>query len=98
MTFDEYQQTINEDKMPSGLGNPLAALWHDARGDWDRAHDFAQRDDDSASALVHAYLHRKENDLMNANYWYVRAGRTLPEERLDKEWEEIAKALLKKAY
>ncbi len=96
MTFEEFQRTINEGKMPSGLGNPLAALWHDARDDWDQAHDFAQRDNDSESAWVHAYLHRKEKDLVNADYWYVRAGRTLPEERIEEEWEEIVKILLKK--
>lgn len=93
MNFDEFQQTIDESEMPSGLSNPLVALWHDARGDWKKAHDFAQRDNDSESAWVHAYLHRKEGDLMNANYWYVRAGRTLPEMRLEEEWKEIARAL-----
>ncbi len=96
MTFDEFQKTIDENKMPSGLSNSLAALWQDARGDWKQAHEFAQRNNDAESAWVHAYLHRKEDDLVNANYWYVRAGRTLPEYRLEKEWEEIAKTLLSK--
>ncbi len=96
MTIDEFRQTINDNQLPSRLSNPLAALWHDARGDWDQAHDFAQRDNEAESAWVHAYLHRKEGDLVNADYWYVRAGRTLPEERLEEEWEEIVKILLKK--
>lgn len=94
MNLAEFRQTINEDKIPSGLSNPLTALWYDAQGDWTQAHEFAQRDNDSESAWVHAYLHRKEDDLVNANYWYVRAGRTLPEERLEEEWEEIAKMLI----
>ena len=82
--------------MPSELSNPLAALWHDAQDDWEQAHDFAQRDNDAKSAWVHAYLHRREGDLVNANYWYVRAGRTLPEARLEEEWEEIVRILLKR--
>ena len=27
------------------------------------------------AAWVHAYLHRKEGDQMNAAYWYDRAGK-----------------------
>ena len=27
---------------------------------------------------VHAYLHRKEGEQWNADYWYRLAGRTLP--------------------
>jgi hypothetical protein len=72
------------------------ALWYDARGDWKKAHDFAQRNNDSESAWVHAYLHRKEGDLVNASYWYTRAGRTTPDDRLTEEWEYIVKTLLKK--
>ncbi|MGB3851034.1 MAG: hypothetical protein WA958_13770 [Tunicatimonas sp.] len=76
------------------MSDPLMALWYDAQDDWDQAHDYAQRQTDSASAWVHAYLHRKEGDLPNANYWYVRAGRTLPEVRLAEEWKEIVTVLI----
>ena len=96
MTLDEFRKTIDDDTMPSGLSNPLAALWHDARGNWDQAHEFSQRDNDAESAWVHAYLHRKEGDLVNADYWYVRAGRTSPKHRLEEEWAEITKTLLQK--
>ena len=95
MTIEEFQETIDNDKMPLGLSSPLAALWHAARGDWNTAHDFAQRKNDAQSAWVHAYLHRQEEDLVNADYWYVRAGRSMPEERLEEEWEKIASTLLK---
>ena len=95
MTSEEFQQTIDSQTPPATLSNPLMALWHDAQDDWDQAHDFAQRDNDSKSAWVHAYLHRKEGDLVNANYWYVRAGRTLPDQRLEEEWRHIVQELLK---
>jgi len=60
---------------------PLKALWHDAKDEWDQAHNIVQQEDDAASAWVHAYLHRKEGDDGNAGYWYRRAKRPLPAER-----------------
>ena len=51
----------------------LHALWHDAHGDWARAHSIAQDIDTPEAARVHAYLHRKEGDTFNAAYWYRRA-------------------------
>jgi hypothetical protein len=72
----------------------LQALWHEAKGDWDVAHDLLQGQNDQTGAWVHAYLHRKEGDNSNAAYWYSRAGRTLPNQSLQAEWEEIAEALL----
>ena len=65
------------------------------KGNWDKAHEYAQRDRDSESAWVHAYLHRKEDDLTNANYWYARASRTMPDQRLEEEWQFIVEELLK---
>lgn len=79
---------------PDGLAGPLLALWWDARGDWTRAHEAAQANEDADSAWVHAYLHRKEGDLPNAGYWYRRAGRPAAQGPLDREWGAIAAALL----
>ncbi|CAH0157335.1 hypothetical protein [Roseomonas sp. CECT 9278] len=76
-----------------GLAPLLAALWWDARGDWARAHEVAQSVDTAEGAWVHAYLHRKEGDLPNADYWYRRAGKHRPAATLDAEWAEIAGAL-----
>jgi hypothetical protein len=42
---------------------------------------------------VHAYLHRKEGDLSNADYWYRRAGKRHPAVTLEQEWAEIVAAL-----
>ncbi|MEJ1972266.1 MAG: hypothetical protein WDM96_07325 [Lacunisphaera sp.] len=69
-------------------------MWHDARGDWDRAHALAQQDSGRNGAWVHAYLHRKEGDAMNAGYWYARAGKPAASGDLDAEREAIARALL----
>jgi hypothetical protein len=44
-------------------------LWWDAKGDWTRAHESAQQDEGPDGSRVHAYLHRKEGDAGNADYW-----------------------------
>ncbi len=80
---------------PPGFGPPLAALWWDARGDWDKAHALVAAQEESRDAAwVHAYLHRKEGDAANARYWYARAGRPVSAARLDDERAAIAAALM----
>lgn len=80
---------------PGALSLPLQALWHDARGDWERAHALAQQAASREGDWVHAYLHRKEGDEGNAQYWYSRSGHSKPALSLDAEWAQIAAALLK---
>lgn len=97
MTFEELRQSIARDStVPTGLALAAQALWHDARGDWERAHICAQDDHSRDGSWVHAYLHRKEGDRGNAGYWYARAGRSMPPANtsLEAEWEEIARSLL----
>jgi hypothetical protein len=79
---------------PKRLGPALAALWWDAKGDWDKAHALAQADEGGAGDWAHGYLHRKQGDLGNAAYWYRRAGKPAPRGSLDEEWAAIADALL----
>jgi hypothetical protein len=43
---------------------------------------------------VHAYLHRKEGVLWNADYWYRRAGRPRPEVPLEEEWRMLVEEML----
>jgi hypothetical protein len=80
---------------PPALNPALRALWLDARGNWDGAHEAAQADESGAGDWVHAYLHRKEGDAGNAGYWYRRARKPVCKASLDKEWAAIADALLK---
>lgn len=93
MTLDEFKATL-EAAIPPAVAPALVALWHDARGDWDAAHNTAQGIEDATGAWVHAYLHRKEGDEGNAAYWYRRAGKAIAREALDLEWERIAAELL----
>lgn len=94
MTLAEFRSSLNDDQPNDALPNSLKALWWDAKGDWDKAHHVADRMGGPGCNWVHAYLHRKEGDLWNADYWYRRAGKSRPAASLDEEWEMIAGALL----
>jgi hypothetical protein len=94
MTVDDFKRTVSEGSPPKNISPPLLALWHDARGDWNAAHETAQSVEDETGAWVHAYLHRKEGDAANALYWYRRARKLMPDDALSTEWERILTALL----
>ena len=99
MSFEELQESIRRDATPPArLSLALQALWHDAKGDWDAAHQCAQDDHGRDGSWVHAYLHRKEGDLGNAGYWYSRAARATPAANvtLETEWADLARTLLGK--
>jgi len=59
------------------------------QGEWDRAHQLIQPYSDQNSCLIHAYLHRIEGDLSNAQYWYNRAELSMPENTLEQELERL---------
>lgn len=94
MTIDAFRQSLSATHPPDGITPALAALWHDARGDWATAHRVAQDVEDPEGAWVHAYLHRKEGDEGNAAYWYGRARQPIARDTLEEEWTRIVLALL----
>ncbi|GGJ10486.1 hypothetical protein [Neoroseomonas lacus] len=94
MDAEEFRRSLDEAAPPDGLPTPLLALWWDARGDWQRAHEAAQAGEDADSAWVHAYLHHREGDLANAGYWYRRAGKPTAGMPLDEEASAILATLL----
>lgn len=71
----------------------LQALESEKKGDWNHAHQIVQQLEHPYAYWIHAYLHRKEPDLMNASYWYSRAKKTMPDSDFKSEWEQIAKAI-----
>lgn len=96
MSFEEFCISVEEDdEAPTTLGTALVGLWWDAKGDWNKAHETAQRDKSPQGAWVHAYLHRKEGDSSNAAYWYRRAGKPVFLGSLADEWSQIAAELLR---
>lgn len=68
---------------------PLQALYLDHHNYWEQAHETIQDESDGFSAAIHAYLHRKEGDLWNANYWYRKAGRKAFQGSLQAEWQSL---------
>jgi hypothetical protein len=96
MDLIEFRSGLSAGKPPAGISGCLSALWYDGKKDWESAHTIAQDIDTPDGAWVHAYLHRKEGDTGNARYWYNRAGRSMPDLTLEKEWDEIVDVLLRK--
>lgn len=94
MTLEEFKASLSGAKPPACEHTALHALWYEANGEWQTAHEIVQRGDDVSSAWVHAYLHRREGDLGNAAYWYRRVGRSAPRMSLEEEWHCIVETLL----
>jgi hypothetical protein len=94
MTLAEFKRSVSKAKPPPGLAPALAALWWEAKGDWERAHALVMDERAKDCAWIHAYLHRVEGDLGNARYWYGQAGKAPPTGRLRAERDSIAGALL----
>lgn len=94
MNFDTFKQSLTANTPPADSNIYLQSLWYDAKGDWDKAHTLIQDLTDKTAAWIHAFLHRREGDVFNANYWYTKAGKRMPGYALEQEWEELAKAML----
>jgi len=94
MTFDEFNKSLSSSSPPEDISPYLQSLWYDAKKDWAKAHTIIQDIEDSNAAWIHAYLHRKEGDIGNADYWYRRAGRKRPSVTLEEEWENIVEILI----
>ncbi len=67
----------------------VKALHADKNGDWDAAHELIQHLPTKEAAWIHAYLHRKEGDEWNAQYWYDRADQPAFKGSIEEEWELI---------
>lgn len=93
MDFSTFKQSLAGNNPPA-VSIYLQALWYDAKQDWNKAHTLIQDVEDKNAAWIHAYLHRKEGDISNADYWYRRAGKQRPSLSLQDEWEQIVSDLI----
>ena len=92
--FDAFVRSLDE-AAAIPPGSPLLrAAWHGLRGEWDAAHEFAQAVEGADGAWVHAWLHRIEGDLGNADYWYRRAERAPCRDDTRTEGLAIARTLI----
>ncbi len=53
MNLAEFQLSQNQSTPPSGLSHALQSLWFDAKGDWNKAHELAQKDGGAYGHWVH---------------------------------------------
>ncbi|KAA0989341.1 hypothetical protein [Dyadobacter aurulentus] len=90
MTYTQFQESLTLKIPPTGISELLKALWYDAKGDWEAAHDIAQSAEGTREYdRLHAYLHRVEGDTWNAGYWYRRAGAEVFKGSLEDEREYL---------
>jgi hypothetical protein len=97
MDIETFINSTDDEHPPQALSEVLTSLWWDKKGDWDKAHFIAQNIAIAQGSTVHAYLHREEGVLWNADYWYRRAGRVRPDIPLDTEWRLLVEEMLKGA-
>jgi hypothetical protein len=95
MTFEEFTLSLQNNSPPKEINSLLLALWFDAKGDWEASHNIAQDIETKDGALIHAYLHRKEGDIWNADYWYRRAGEKIFDNSLQEEWLYLLQMFLR---
>ena len=94
MSLSEFKISLVENLPPDNLSVYLLALWFDGKGNWNKAHNVIQDVEDKKAAAIHAYLHRKEGDIGNADYWYSCAGKKRKDISLEKEWEELVDEMM----
>ncbi len=96
MTIAEFWQVCTSDVPGDELlkNTHLLSLWYDHKGDWEKSHELIQDLNDHKAAAIHAYLHRKEGDIWNADYWYRRANAKRKDISLEEEWQVLVEELI----
>jgi hypothetical protein len=94
-TFSSFKESLKQPSPDKDHSAILKSLWYDGKGNWDAAHAQVDNLSDKDSAWVHAYLHRKEGDIWNADYWYAKARKERPSISLEEEWEILVEHFLK---
>ena len=98
MNAEQFRKSLVSEASDADLPAPLQALWWDAKGNWEQAHSLVDELETKDGMAVHAYLHRKQGDHSNADYWYRRAGRSFRRPTLDAEWTSLLESLLQTAF
>ena len=96
MDITAFRKSLDETTPPLGLTVHLESLWHDGKENWVRAHEIIQDMEDETASWIHAYLHRKEGDTWNADYWYRKAGKIRSTLSPGDEWVSLVNYCLQK--
>jgi hypothetical protein len=94
MDAAQFKKSLANATPPAGLPAAVEALWWDAKGHWTRAHDLVNELESPDAMAVHAYLHSKEGEQWNAEYWYKRSGEGFRRPELEAEWTALVDGLL----
>ncbi len=94
MDVQLFRLSLDSSTPPFGLSELEAGLWHAMKGNWHASHDIVQNLHGHLPAWIHAYLHKIEGDIGNANYWYAVAGMRPPTVARDDELELIMEKVL----
>ena len=62
MDLKAFKRSLQEQQTPPTDSLALQALWYEALGRWDQAHELAQQAPGPTGAWVHAFLHRLKGD------------------------------------
>ena len=89
MKPSEFKESLQGEAPPEECAVPLAALWWDARGDWEKAHKLVDDLSTMDGMAVHAYLHRKEGVEWNSEFWYRRSDYKFRRATLEEEWQAL---------
>ena len=93
MNYDNFIKLTKESNPSDALSSIHLALWYAMKNNWDMVHNIVQDINTDTASWIHAYLHRVEGDLSNANYWYNRANKNGSTESLETELNNIIKSV-----
>jgi hypothetical protein len=80
-----FLSSLSDPEPPDDCSTEITALWWLKNRNWQLAHDLIDPAPGPDAAWIHALLHRMEGDQGNASYWYVRSGRSVPENTIGQE-------------
>ena len=93
MEYDDFIKLTEEQKPSEKLSGIHLAIWYILKDNWDMAHETVQKLNTEIACWFHAYLHRVEGDMGNADYWYSRADMEPTTFSLEAELNDIIKSV-----
>ena len=93
MQYDDFIKLTKESKPSDKLSGLHLAIWYAVKDNWDMAHKIVQDINTETASWIHAYLHRVEGDIGNAQYWYNRAKKESSAQSLETELNNIIKSV-----
>ena len=93
MQYDDFIKLTKESEPSEKLSGIHLAIWYAITDNWDMAHNIVQDINSETAFWIHAYLHRVEGDIVNADYWYNLANKKSSSKSLESELNDIIKSV-----